>query len=43
VFPCLVCSEEELRELDAEYGAEGQRAYYPTAADGTAVRLCAGA
>jgi hypothetical protein len=31
VFPSLVCSEEELRELDAEYSAEGQRAYYPTA------------
>ena len=29
MFPSLVCSEEELRELDAEYGAEGQRAYYP--------------
>ena len=31
MFPSLVCSEEELRELDAEDGAEGQRAYYPTA------------
>ena len=43
LFPSLVCSEEELGEFEAEYAAEGQRAYYPTAADGTAVRLCAGA
>ena len=35
----LARCEEELGEFEAEYGPEGQRAYYPTAD----VRLCAGA
>src|SRR5438876_1260909 len=44
LFPSLVCSEEEQGEFEAEYAAEGLRAYYPTAAvKGIAVRLCTGA